>query len=156
MKAKKTPSSTASHPLALHTLITALSFWGSSVRLFLVGFLAVLFGTARFIDAVANGAMAHIVFANEVYALVYIVGLYFVLDACYVIISRAYPVHKIIDQFVLLFAEAIIAILYFLPHIAEVSYSSTRFVIIAPMVVLFLLVLRALLGMLSTVDAKRK
>ncbi len=155
-KTKKTTKSQVPH-LELHTLIGALSFWGSSVRLLLVSFLVVVLSIARVVDSNASGAgPLHQLLANEIYLNVYLLGVYLVLDAGYVIVSRAYPMAAIVDRLVLFMMEAMFAFMYFFPFIAEVPFSQARFVAYAPFAVIFLLLLRALLGMLGKMTPPTK
>lgn len=120
--------------------------------MFLVAFFALLFAAARLGVTSVSPAQAawYQLLAGEVYGLAYGIGLFFVLDVGYVIVARAYPLRPLADRAVLLIAEVVLALLYFLPHVAQVAYDSARLMVVAPVAVIFLVVLRALLGMLMT------
>lgn len=133
--------------LTLHYLLGATSFWGTSVRLLLMAFLGAAVFTARVIVMPET-------YASEVQAFIYIVGSFALLDAGYVMLARAMPLKRSLDMTVLLLADAAIAIIYVVPNFVYIP----GFVLLGRwtvLIVIFVLSIRALLGLLLANTKKR-
>ena len=131
--------------LTLHSLIGALSFWGTAVRTLLFGFLAL----AVFIVALSE-ATTETGVDGEVVVLIYVLGSFLLLDFGYVLIARSYLLQRGLDLLALFVADIILALLYIAPKLVVNSDITVRtnpllFVIFIPIVVLSL---RMLVGML--------
>ncbi len=131
--------------LTLHSLIGALSFWGTAVRTLLFGFLAL----AVFIVALSE-ATTETGVDGEVVVLIYVIGSFLLLDFGYVLIARSYLLQRGLDLLALFVADIILALLYIAPKLVVNSDITVRtnpllFVIFIPIVVLSL---RMLVGML--------
>lgn len=140
-------SKTKQPRLTLHNLLGAVSFWGTSVRLLLIAFLAIAVLAAHVIDASGN-------YEAELRAFIYIIGSFALLDAGYVMIARSMPLKKGADMTVLLLVEAAIGLSYVVPNFAFVPGLSwvARWAIL---IALFILSVRALLGLLFANTKKR-
>lgn len=133
--------------LTLHGLLGAISFWGTSVRLLLMTFLAGAVLAAHVIEMPGS-------YETEIQAFIYIVGSFFLLDAGYVMIARALPLKKSFDMAVLLIVDLIIGLGYITPnfaHMPEIAWSARWTILI----VLFVLSIRALIGLLHPTTKKR-
>lgn len=133
--------------LTLHGLLGAISFWGTSVRLLLMAFLAGAVLAAHVIELPGS-------YETEIQAFIYIVGSFFLLDAGYVMIARALPLKKTFDMAILLVVDLIIGLGYIVPnfaHIPELAWSARWTILI----VLFVLSIRALIGLLHPTTKKR-
>lgn len=148
MTAKKKKRSNLPH-LALHVLIGAISYWGSAVRLCLIGF----FGLVVFIMQVIalQGEPTNMSFLSAVLGegqnFVYMSISFLLLEVGYVSIAREYSLSAMKDKVALIGSEILLGICYFLPYFAVVSDSfthMTRFIFAA---VLFILAIRIVLGM---------
>lgn len=132
--------------LTLHYLFGALSFWGTSVRVLLMAFLA---GAVFLAQVIENPGT----YASELQSFIYVVGSFFVLDAGYVTIARSQPLSKVADMTVLLLADAALALAYIVPnfvHMPGLVWIS-RWSILS---VLFILSVRTLLGLLAAHSRK--
>lgn len=136
---KKTPT------LTLHSLIGALSFWGTAVRTLLFAFLAAAVFIVALTEATTDAAVD-----SEILVLIYVLGSFLLLDFGYVLIARAYALQRAIDLLALFVADILLALLYIAPKLVVTSDISVRtnpliFVIFIPIIVLSL---RMLVGML--------
>lgn len=129
--------------LLLHTLLGSLSYWGTSVRILLIGF--VLF-VANLIT-VLNSADS-VSFTSYGAQFAYIMGSLLLLDAGYVTIARALPIStETIDKVLFLGFMAALGFVVVIPYFAAVPQSvmvSIKWVFI---VTLFVLALRLVLGL---------
>lgn len=138
--AKKTTKKSKNPRLTLHQLLGALSFWGSTTRLLLVGFLVMAIFVMRLIY-LDNTLLW------EAQVVIYVLGSFAVLDIGYVMLARAFPLRKKLDVFCLLTLEILLAATYILPHLISVgglSWFSNWFILI----VLLAVAVRGLLGLL--------
>lgn len=138
-------STSKKQPLALHTLLGALSFWGTATRTFLFSFLAAAVFFAALTEANTPSRVDH-----EVMVLIYVMGSFLLLDFGYVTIARTYPLRRSLDVLALIAADIFLALLYIVPKVVVDSAIMLRtdpliYVIFIPIVVLGI---RALLGML--------
>lgn len=133
--ASKTPLT----QLSLHTLLVALSYWGTAVRVMLFGF--VLFVATAL--AIMNGGSM----ADHSVRFIYLMFILLCLDAGYVTVARALPVSEIFDRAVLLMAFLVMALVAILPYFVVMSNpsSSTSRWLLLP--VLLLLAIRLVVGM---------
>lgn len=97
--------------LLLHNLIVALSYWGSTVRLLLVGLVLLL---AVVLHVMSNeSSVAQSAYAEQY---IYLMGSLALLDIGYVTIARLVPIWaKIADQVVFLVIMAAMSALVVLP-----------------------------------------
>jgi uncharacterized membrane protein len=126
--------------LTLHYLLGALSYWGTSVRVLLMAFLAAAVLTAHLIADPSS-------YDVSLRAFIYIVGSFFLLDAGYVMLARAMPGKKSTDMTALLLTEVALGVAYIVPNFAVVpglTWLSNWALLIA----IFVLSIRALLGFL--------
>ena len=136
---------TSSKPphLLLHTLLGELSYWGTSVRILLIGFvlfvanLVTVLNTVDTVSITSYGAQ-----------FIYVMGSLLLLDAGYVTIARALPIStEMVDRVLFLGFMAALGFVVVLPHFAVVPQSimvSVKWVFI---VTLFVLALRVVLGL---------
>lgn len=129
--------------LLLHDLIVALSYWGTSVRILLVGF---VLAVATILVAVEGSTQGS---ASQYGAqFVYLVGSLLMLDAGYVTIARATPVAiEALDRFFFLVIMSLISAVAIFPYFVEVAPNiivSVRWIFL---VVLFVLTLRLVVGL---------
>lgn len=129
--------------LLLHSLLAAISYWGTSVRILLTGFvllIANLIAALNSIELVSLTAYAA--------QFLYVIGSLLLLDAGYVTIARALPIStETVDKVVFLGLMAALGFIVVLPYFAAVPQSvmvSVKWVFI---VTLFVLALRLVLGM---------
>lgn len=147
MKKKSPKNNPVKNPLTLHGLLISLSFWGTAVRAFLFSFLAL----AVFLVALTEATNQAGVDA-EVMTLIYVLGSFLLLDFGYVLVSRAYPLRRLIDIPSIFVADIMVALLYIVPKVVVESGVGAKthpliYVFFIPLVVLGL---RILLGMLFT------
>lgn len=126
--------------LTLHELITALSYWGSAVRLLLFGFLATL---TLFVGLAETGQPT-----NEVGLYIYVMATYFLFDVGYVMLARGLPLMATTDKLVVFLGGTVMAALYMLPYFAMVPTAFVWVLSWALVVVFGILSLRALIGLL--------
>lgn len=142
--------------LSLHTLLFALSFWGSATRLLLISFFALAVLLLRTLEIQAStDATLFQTLTIEGQLFVYAICTFLVLDVGYVIISRAYAFSRMNDVVTLLTAEAVLATSYFLPYIVVVSDQFariSRFIFVAGLLILSA---RLVLGMLYGKSIKK-
>lgn len=129
--------------LALHTLLGSLSYWGTSVRILLVGFVLFLANVITALNSVepvsvtAYGAQ-----------FIYTMGSLLLLDAGYVTIARTLPIStETVDKVLFLGFMAALGFVVVIPYFATVPQSimvSIKWVFI---VSLFVLALRLVLGL---------
>lgn len=140
-----TKKTTQKHPLTLHELLVALSFWGTAVRALLFSFLA----AAVFLVALTEAATPDAI-DNEVMTLIYVVGSFLLLDFGYVMVARAYVLQKGLDVLALLVADILLALLYIAPKVVVspdvvLKTSPLLYVVFIPIVAIGM---RILLGIL--------
>jgi hypothetical protein len=131
--------------LTLHSLLGALSFWGTATRALLFSFLAVVVFIVALSEVTTNTAVD-----TEVMVLIYVLGSFLLLDFGYVLIARAYPLQKTFDILALVLADIFLAVLYIVP---KVIVSSDVYISVNPLIYVFFiplvaLSLRMLLGIL--------
>jgi len=126
--------------LTLHQLLIALSFWGSSVRILLVGFLALAVLLSRLLAGETDIDV-------ESFAFIYFVGSVALLDIGYVMLARTMKLRPKFDALVLLVIELAITAAYIIPAFAYVPVFS-KMAVWTILVVLLTLGIRTLLGLL--------
>lgn len=131
--------------LTLHSLLGALSFWGTATRTFLFGFLA----AAVFIVALSE-ATSEASIDSEILVLIYVLGSFLLLDFGYVMVARTYTLQRGLDLLALFAADFLLALLYIAPKLVVSSAITIRtdpliYVIFIPIVAIGL---RMLLGIL--------
>ncbi len=132
------------HPLTLHQLLGALSYWGTAVRLMTVGLLMLM---AYLMNITFNTTASYI--DSETIALIYALGTFFVFDFCYVLIARAQPIHhKTADRTSILLLDFILLLFYLVPSLVVTNVSMTVFRYGILVLALLALAIRMLLGFL--------
>ncbi len=130
------------HPphLLLHNLIGSLSYYGTSVRSILFGF---IFAVAVTLGVTSGGLPVDTSFSNYVYVL----GAFLLLDAGYVTIARALPIStERIDTLLFLLMLALFALLIIWPYFANAPGGLLIAAKEAFLFALFVLGLRLVLG----------
>ena len=135
-------------PLTLHGLLGAVSYWGTGARIFL---LTVIASLVFALNLMFNQSTDFV--SSEIMMLVYTLGTLFVLDFCYVILARARPLNRRIDQLSLISTEFMLVLLYITPtvFIMPSNFEVLRYG--ALLLAFFVLACRYLIGELG--DASR-
>jgi len=135
--------------LLLHNLIGALSYWGTTVRVLLIGF---VLGFAVLLHVVDSLTLP----TTESYVLsyLYIMSCLLLLDAGYVTMARAQPLKpRMLDRMVLWVALIVLSVVavapYFVIVTTDLFNSLTTWLLL---VVLFILALRLVLGMIVSTE----
>ena len=141
----KKKSSKQTQSLSLHSLLGAISFWGTTTRGLLFSFVAL----AVFISALSETTSANGI-DIETMTFAYVLGSFLLLDFGYVLIARTYQVRSAIDRFALYVADIFLAALYFIPNLLvnpqiRLATDPLLFIVFVPVVVLSL---RMLVGFL--------
>ena len=131
--------------LLLHNLIGALSYWGTTVRVLLIGF---VLGFAVLVHVVESATLP----TAESYVLsyLYIMSCLLLLDAGYVTMARTQPLKpRMLDELVLWVSLVVLSVVavapYFIIVTTDLFYSLSTWLFL---VVLFILALRLVLGMI--------
>lgn len=128
--------------LMLHDLIGALSYWGTTVRILLVGFVLLLANLLVILDSSVSHKLT-----EYVAQYLYLLGSLFVLDAGYVTIARPLPLKlESVDKLVFFIAYLVMAGLIVIPYFVIVSPGvlvGLRWVLL---ISLFILSLRLVVG----------
>lgn len=131
--------------LTLHSLLVALSYWGTSVRVFLAAFVSL----AVFAIALSETTGSVSAVSSEAIILIYVLASILVLDFGYVMIARALPMQRVLDVMSLIFADLALLGLYAVPKIAVVAASTlVNPVGIVMLIAVLILALRLLIGYL--------
>lgn len=129
--------------LLLHSLLGALSYWGTSVRILLIGFVLLIANIITVLNSIDP-----VSFTTYAVQFIYVMGSLLLLDAGYVTIARALPIStETVDKVLFLGIMAALGFVVVLPYFAAVPQSvmvSVKWVFI---VTLFVLALRLVLGM---------
>lgn len=144
----RTSTRKSSRVLTLHHLIVELSYWGSSVRLLLLGFLAALIMVIRISELESLGMSLGAAVTSAAGVFIYAVGSFLILEIGYLLIARAYRLVRGLDRLIFFGVESVLAIIYFLPYFAMVPNWLTivsRYFFVA---VLLILGMRLLIGLL--------
>lgn len=141
----KKKSTKQKQDLTLHKLLGALSFWGTATRTLLFGILATAVCIVALTEATTDTAID-----GEIIVLIYVLGSFLLLDFGYVLVARAYTLHRNLDLLALFVADTLIAMLYIVPRLVVSSDVTAKtdpllFVVFIPIITLGL---RMLLGML--------
>lgn len=129
--------------LQLHILLGALSYWGTTVRILLLGFVLLLANILTVADS-AN-ATAWTTYGAQ---FIYIVGSLLLLDAGYVTIARVLPIAtETIDKACFLVLLAALGFMVVIPYFAAVPSSVMVSIKWVFLVTLFVLALRLVLGL---------
>lgn len=132
------------HPLTLHELLGALSYWGTAVRLMIV---AILMVAVYLMNITFDTTAAYV--DGETIALIYALGTFFLFDFCYVLIARAQPIHhKTADRSSILLLDFMLMLFYLVPSLVVTSVSFEVFRYGVLVVALLALAIRILLGFL--------
>lgn len=131
--------------LLLHNLIGALSYWGTTTRILLIGF---VMGVAVLVHVVDSGTLP----TTESYTLtyLYVMACLLLLDAGYVTIARAQPFRTgMLDKLVLWITLIVLSVVavapYFVIVTTQLFYSLSAWLLL---VVLFILALRLVIGII--------
>ncbi len=137
--------------LLLHNLVVAFSYWGTTVRILLIGFVLFLANLLTVLNSEASVDIS--AYAAQ---FVYVVGSLLLLDAGYVTIARALPIStENVDRVVFLLFLTLLALMVVLPYFALVPASVMVSVKWVFLVSLFVLALRTVLGLFFGHRAER-
>lgn len=134
-------------PLTVHGLLGSLSYWGTAARMVLI---AVLLACAYGLNISVETEWQAIDF--ETILLIYGLGTIIVLDTGYVMTARALKLHPVIDRWVVMMADLLIAAFFVVPSFLYVAASS-KLRILSLLIALLVVSIRILVGLLF---AKRK
>jgi len=132
--------------LTLHSLLVALSYWGTATRLFLATFVSLVV----FLIALSETDGSASSVSAEIMILIYALGSVFLLDAGYVMVAKALPLRRVLDVMGLVAAVLTILSFYAIPKVT-VTTSAVALVNPVGIVLLFailVLALRLLTGFL--------
>lgn len=145
-------STTRTPQLSLHKLIVTFSYWGTTVRMMLVGFILLI--------AVALNALdvsSAVTLSQHAAQFVYILGSLLLLDAGYVTIARSMPLAMgSTDRISFLLLISVFSFAIVLPYFIAVPQGVLMSVKWVFLVSLFVLALRLVLGFFLGHSAKRK
>ncbi|HET8690275.1 MAG TPA: hypothetical protein VFL81_02470 [Candidatus Saccharimonadales bacterium] len=133
-------------PLSLHQLVTALSFWGTSVRFLIFFVLAVI----SLIAVLSQSGLTSGYVEQTVNLFTYVLLSFLLFDAGYVMLGRGLSLKPAVDRLVIFVVDVIIACWYVIPRFAMVSTGLANAIIWLILGVFTLLSLRAVLGLLFT------
>lgn len=129
--------------LLLHNLISSLSYWGTTVRILLLGFVLFIANLLTVLESSAADSVS-----THGAQFVYILGSLLLLDAGYVTIARALPIStETADRIIFLMFMIALGFVVVLPYFAAVPSgvaTSAKWVFL---VSLFVLALRLVLGL---------
>jgi hypothetical protein len=129
--------------LLLHNLLSSLSYWGTTVRILLLGFVLLVANVMTVLES-ADAASVSTYSAQ----FIYIMGSLLLLDAGYVTIARALPIStETADRILFLLFMIALGLVVILPYFAAVPngiVTSAKWVFL---VSLFVLALRLVLGL---------
>ncbi|HET6622571.1 MAG TPA: hypothetical protein VFG56_01405 [Candidatus Saccharimonadales bacterium] len=145
----KTRSKKKVQPLSLHQLITALSFWGSSVR-----FLTFLMLAAVSLVAVLSQAGLTVDYVQQTINLfIYVLLSFLLFDVGFVMLGRGLPLKPGVDRLVICVVDLLVVCWYVIPRFALVSTDLANAIVWLILGVLVMLSLRAVLGLLFTTES---
>ena len=128
--------------LLLHTMLMAFSYWGTAVRILLVGFLLCVAILLTSLEG-SSSTTSH----QYIVQFIYLIGSLLLLDAGYVTIARALPIStEIVDKVIFLLFLAALSAAIVLPYFASVPSVVIVSVKWVFLVSLFVLALRLVLG----------
>lgn len=129
--------------LLLHNLLSALSYWGTTVRILLLGFVLFVANLLTVLENTNTDTLS--VYGAQ---FVYILGSLLILDAGYVTIARALPIStETIDRAIFLIFMTAMGLVVVLPYFAAVPNGVLTSVKWVFLVSLFVLALRLVLGL---------
>jgi len=138
--------------LLLHDLIGALSYWGTTVRMLLVGFLLLIANILVLLD----GSVSHTITEYAAQYL-YLLGSLFVLDAGYVTVARALPLSvPALDKMLFFTVLILLSLLVILPYFVVVTPGVVVSLKWIFLVSLFVLALRLVVGMFFGTTTHKK
>ena len=132
-------------PLTLHSLLVALSYWGTSVRLFLVAFVSL----AVFVIELSETDGSTGAVTGEIITLIYVLGSILLLDLGYVIIARGLPLQRVLDVMSLVVVDlGLLAISAGPKRVVTTAVTLVNPVGIVMLIAILVLALRLLMGFL--------
>ena len=138
--------------LLLHNLIISLSYWGTAVRVMLIGFVLLLANLLTALDAEST-----VTLQAQSAQFIYLLGSILLLDAGYVTIARVLPIAtETIDRVLFLLFIAALGLVVVLPYFAAVPSTVLVSVKWVFLVTLFVLALRLVLGLIFGHRADRR
>lgn len=146
----KLKESTKKPKFTMLGLLGALSYWGTTARLLLVGGLIVF---AYLVNVSIAGTSWQLV-DQETMFMVYGLSTIVILDTGYVMTARALTLDRRIDRVTILSLDFLVASLFVLPSVISVGVYGERMRLLSLFVVLLIISVRILLGLLLT--KKRK
>lgn len=142
----KTAAKKRTTSLSLHQLITALSFWGTSVRFLIFLVLAVI----SLVAVLSQSGLTATYVEQTVNLFTYVLLSFLLFDAGYVMLGRGLPLKPAIDRLVIFVVDVMVACWYVVPRFALVSTELANAIVWLILGVFVLLSLRAVLGLLFT------
>lgn len=134
--------------LTAHGLLGALSYWGTAARFLFVG---LFIGFAFVVNLSGSGDTAYI--DQEILFLIYGLATLLLLDLGYVTAARALPLHKVMDRWVVMMSDLLLAAVFVVPSLIIISADGNKIRVISLLAALLVVSLRILVGLLF---AKRK
>lgn len=134
--------------LTAHGLLGALSYWGTTARMLLA---AVIVGFAFAVNLTGGSGSLYI--DTEIMFLIYGLATILILDMGYVVAARALPLNKMVDRWIVMLGDLLLAGFFVVPSIVIMSADGNKVRIISLIVALLVVSLRALIGLLFS---KRK
>jgi hypothetical protein len=144
----KTQQTKETTQLTAHGLLGSLSYWGTTARVLLVSVLLVVAYSLN-ISVQTDWQSIDV----ETALLIYGLGTIVLLDAGYVIAARSLKLHAVVDRWVVLLSDILIATVFVTPSFFYSGVFSTRLRVLSVIVALLIVSIRILVGLLF---AKRK
>ena len=146
MATKKVKKETSK--LTVHGLLGSISYWGTFARFILVG---TLIAFAFLLNLGGDSTAAYI--DTEILFLIYGFTTLLILDLGYVTAARALPLSKVVDRWVLMMSDVVLAAFFLVPSIVQIGTSGNRVRLVSLIAALLVVSVRILVGLLF---AKRK
>lgn len=144
---EKKPKKTAPK-LTAHGLLGSLSYWGTFARFLLTSILVVF---AFLLNLSGDTSASYI--DGEVYFLIYGLATLLILDLGYVTAARALTLSKVVDRWVVMMSDLLVAALFVAPSLVIMTADANKLRIISLLAALLVVSIRILIGLLF---AKRK
>lgn len=134
--------------LTAHKLLGSISYWGTFARFLLVG---ILIAFAFVLNLSGDSSASYI--DTEIYFLIYGFMTLLILDIGYVTAARALPLNKVVDRWVVMMSDLLLAALFVAPSLVIMTADTNKLRIISLLAALLVVSMRILVGLLFT---KRK
>lgn len=148
MNMAKNRTQTTTTKLTVHGLLGSISYWGTTARFV---FVSILIGFAFILNLSGSSVSQYI--DTEIIFLILGLGSLLMLDLGYVVAARALPLKKMIDRWVIMMSDLLLAAFFVIPSIVIISVDGNKLRIVGFVSALLVIALRALVGLLF---AKRR